>query len=44
MIVKSGHLLSEWKLNDSIQAKVMLETGFPKIVISENFALKHLSK
>ena len=44
LIVKSGHLLSEWKLNDSIQAKVMLETGFPKIVISENFALKHLSK
>ena len=42
LIVKSGHLLSEWKLNDSIQAKVMLETGFPKIVISENFALKHL--
>lgn len=40
--VKSGHLLSEWQLNDSIQTKVMLETGFPKVVISESYALKHL--
>lgn len=40
--VKSGHLISEWQLNDSIQTKVMLETGFPKILISETYALKHL--
>lgn len=40
--VKSGHLLSDWKLNNSIQTKVMLETGFPKIVISETYALTHL--
>ncbi|MFV0265892.1 MAG: hypothetical protein ACK5HT_02030 [Draconibacterium sp.] len=42
--VKSGHLFSHWKLNDSIQTKVMLETGFPKVVISESYALKHLKE
>ncbi|HOD68199.1 MAG TPA: hypothetical protein PKI13_02115 [Bacteroidaceae bacterium] len=40
--VQSGHLYSDWKLNNSIQTRVMLETGFPKIVISENYALTHL--
>ena len=42
--VKSGHLFSEWKLNDSTQTKVMLETGFPKVVISESYALKYLKE
>jgi len=42
--VKSGHLFSEWLLNDSIQTKVMMETGFPKVVISESYALKHLKE
>lgn len=40
--VKKGHLFSEWKINDSIKVRVMLETGFPKIVINEKFAKKHL--
>lgn len=40
--VESGHLLSEWQINDSIKARVMLETGFPKVVISEAYALQHL--
>ncbi|MEG1725890.1 MAG: hypothetical protein RR313_10900 [Anaerovoracaceae bacterium] len=40
--VKSGHLFSDWELNNSTQTKVMLETGFPKIVISKKYALTHL--
>ncbi len=39
---KSGHLFSEWLLNDTIPTKVMLETGFPKVVINEDFVNKHL--
>ncbi len=39
---QSGHLFSEWLLNDSIKARVMLETGFPKVIINEDFANKHL--
>jgi hypothetical protein len=38
---KKGHLYSEWKINDSIPTKIMLETGFPKIVISKSYAFKH---
>jgi len=41
--MKSGHLCSEWQLNDSVKAKVFLETGFPKIVISKLFAQNNLS-
>ena len=41
--MKGGHLYSQWTLNDTISTKVFLETGFPKIVISETFAKKHLS-
>ncbi|WP_133249914.1 hypothetical protein [Marinifilum breve] len=41
--MKFGHLCSEWKLHDSIQAKVFLETGFPKIVINQKFAQNKLS-
>jgi len=41
--IKSGHLSSEWELNDSLKAKVFLETGFPKIVISQSFAQNRLS-
>ena len=40
--IKSGHLNSVWKINDSIDAKVFLETGFPKIIVNESFALKNL--
>lgn len=40
--MKSGHLNSVWQLNDSIKTKVFLETGFPKIVISEAFAKNRL--
>lgn len=40
--MKSGHLHSQWIINDTIETKVFLETGFPKIVISETFAKKHL--
>ncbi len=39
---KSGHLFSEWSLNDTIPIKVMLETGFPKVVFNESFVNKHL--
>lgn len=39
---KNGKLLSQWTINNTIEAEVFLETGFPKIVISENFAKKHL--
>lgn len=37
-----GHLFSQWTINDTIVASVFLETGFPRIVISESFAEKHL--
>ena len=40
--LKSGHLNSVWQINDSIDAKVFLETGFPKIVVNESFAIKNL--
>jgi len=40
--IKSGHLNSVWQLNDSIKAKVFIETGFPKIVINEAFANNRL--
>ena len=40
---KNGKLHSQWTINNTIEAEVFLETGFPKIVISENFAKKHLS-
>jgi len=40
--MKSGHLNSVWQLSDSIETKVFLETGFPKIVISESFAKMNL--
>ncbi len=39
---KSGHLFSEWLLNDTIPTRVMLETGFPKVVINEKFVNKYL--
>jgi len=42
--MKSGHLCSEWQLNDSIEAKVFLETGFPKIVINQSYAQNNLSE
>lgn len=42
--VKSGYLISSRKHNDSTQTSVMLETGFPKIVINESYALRHLGK
>jgi len=42
--MKSGHLCSEWQLNDSIKVEVFLETGFPKIVISQSFAQKKFSE
>ncbi len=42
--INSGHLFSGWLLNDSINARVMLETGFPKIIINETFALKYLQE
>lgn len=42
--MKSGHLYSEWQLKDSVAAKVFLETGFPKIVISQMFAQNNLSE
>lgn len=41
--MKSGHLHTEWRLNDSIKTKVLLETGFPEIVINESFAQSCLS-
>ncbi len=44
LLFEYGHLFSDWKLNDSISTKVMLETGFPKIVINESFANKHLKQ
>ena len=37
-----GHLFSQWTINDTIVASVFLETGFPRIVINESFAEKHL--
>lgn len=40
--IKAGHLSSVWKINDSLDAKVFLETGFPKIIVNESFALKNL--
>ena len=40
---KNGKLHSQWTINNTIEAEVFLETGFPKIVISENFAKKHLN-
>jgi len=44
LATKSGHLYSEWQLNDSIKAIVSLESGFPKIVISRSFAQNNLSE
>lgn len=40
--MKSSHLQSQWKINNNIDTKVFLETGFPNIIINENFAKKHL--
>ncbi len=41
--IKKGHLFSEWRINNSVKTRVMLETGFPKIVINETFAKKYLT-
>ncbi len=42
--VNTGHLFSEWTLGDGVQAKVMLESGFPKIVIDKSFATKYYAQ
>jgi len=36
--MENGHLFSQWIINDSIEARVFVESGFPKIVINEAFA------
>lgn len=41
--MKSSHLKSVWQVNNSIKAKVFLETGFPKIVINEAFVKENIS-
>lgn len=38
---RKGHLYSQWKLNNSIDANIFLESGFPIIVLSEQFASKY---
>ena len=40
--MKGSHLFSQWKLDDTIDVKVFLETGFPRIVFSEKFAKEYL--
>ena len=40
--IRGSHLFSHWKLNDTIDVRVFLETGFPRIVFSEKFAKEHL--
>jgi len=42
--MKRGHISSQWKINNNIEAQVFLESGFPKIVINEVFLNKHLKK
>ena len=38
---RKGHLYSKWKINGDIDANVFLESGFPIIVISEQFIKTH---
>lgn len=42
LIMKNGHLYSEWEINQSIKVNVLLETGFPKVLIDKKFADKYL--
>jgi len=41
---RKGHLYSEWKLNNTITAKIFLESGFPIIIFNEQFLQKHLNE
>lgn len=40
--LQNGHLLTNLKVNHTIDAKVFIESGFPKLLIDKRFAEKYL--
>lgn len=43
LTLQGSHLASTWTINDTINAQVFLESGFPKMVIHEKFAKEHFA-
>jgi hypothetical protein len=42
--IKRGHIYSQWTINESVKANVMLESGFSKIVFNEDFIKNNLGE